>query len=54
MKRKKTGLIDSTKLITKAEYARNIGVTPPAVDKMANKGYIIVVPIQGGELIYKE
>ena len=54
MKRKKIGLVDSRKLLTKAAYARKIGVTPPAIDKQVNKGYLVIVPIEGGELIYKE
>ena len=54
MKRKKLGFIDTRKLITKAAYARKIGVTPPAVDKMVNKGYLIIVPVEGAELIYCE
>ena len=54
MKRAKRGLIDTNKLITKAQYARQIKVSRAAVDKMANKGYIIVVPVNGGELIYQE
>lgn len=54
MKRKKIGLIHSDNLITKAAYARKIKVTQPAVDRMVNKGYVVVVPIKGGELIYQE
>lgn len=54
MKQVKRGVIDPKKLITKAAYARKIGVTPPAVDKMVNKGYVTIVQVLGAELIYQE
>ncbi len=51
MKRKKIGLIDSKKLITKSAYAKKIGISPQAIDQQVNKGYLIIVPVEGGELI---
>lgn len=54
MKRAKTGMVNSKNLITKAEYARKIKVSQPAVSKMIDKGYLVIVPVEGGELIYCE
>ena len=54
MKTIKRGVVDPSKLITKTEYARKIGVTPPAVDKMVNKGYLTIVQVLGTELIYQD
>lgn len=54
MKQIKRGEVNPENLITKAEYARKIGVTPPAVDKMVNNGYVTIVVVQGTELIYQE
>lgn len=54
MKRIKQGLIDPKNLISKAAYAREIGVSPPAVDKMVNKGYVTIVKFKGGEVIHKQ
>lgn len=54
MKRIKQGMIDPKKMISKAEYAKKIGVTPPAITKQINKGYITIVSYSGGEAIYCE
>ena len=53
MKRVKRGLISTEDIISKSEYARKIGVTPPAVDKMVNNGYLTIVKFPGGEVIYQ-
>ena len=45
--------VDRTKLITKSEYARELGVTAPAVDKMVKAGKVKTVKIKGAELILK-
>lgn len=46
--------IDRTKLMTKTAYAKEIGVSPPAVDKMVKTGRIKTIKINGAELIYKD
>ena len=53
MKRIKRSNIDHTKLITKSAYARELGVSPSAVDKMVNNGKLTVVQIDGAELIHR-
>lgn len=45
--------VDRTKLITKSEYARELGVTPAAVDKMVKAAKVKTVKIKGAELILK-
>ena len=54
MKRKKQGLVDPKDLITKAAYARKIKVTQPAVSKMISRGYLTIVDVEGGELIFMQ
>ena len=44
--------IDQTKLRTKTAYAKELGVTPAAVDKMVKSGRVKTIKIKGGELIY--
>lgn len=46
--------IDRTKLMTKSAYAKMIGVTPAAVDKMVKTNRVKTIKIQGGELIYTD
>jgi len=43
--------IDQTKLITQKEYAKMIGVSPPAVSRMIREGRVKVVRIRGARLI---
>ena len=43
--------IDRTKLITKSAYAKLVGVSPAAVDKMCKTGRVNTVKIKGGEVI---
>ena len=52
MKKIKQGEINPKNLITKAAYARKIGVSQPAVSKMVEKGYLTIVDVEGAELIY--
>ena len=44
--------IDRTKLRTKSAYAKELGVTPSAVDKMVKTDRVKVIKIKGAELIY--
>jgi hypothetical protein len=53
MKRIKRKDIDANKLITKSAYAKKIGVTPAAVDKMVKTGRVTIVEIDGAELIHE-
>jgi len=43
--------IDRSKLISKTEYAKMIGVTPAAIDKQCKAGKLNLVKFNGGELI---
>jgi hypothetical protein len=54
MRRIKTKNIDPKKLITKSEYARQIGKTPSAVQKQIDSGKLAIVIAQGTELIYMD
>ena len=47
----KSNKVDITKLITPSAYAKKIGVTPAAVNKMMNEGRVDVVKIIGCRLI---
>ena len=53
MKKIKTKDIKSEKLITKAEYAKKIGVSQTAVSKMIARGELTVVIAKGAELIHE-
>ena len=44
--------VDRTKLRTKSAYAKELGVTPAAIDKMVKSGRVKTVKIKGAELIY--
>lgn len=44
--------VDRTKLRTKSAYAKELGVTPAAIDKMVKSGRVKTVQIKGAELIY--
>lgn len=52
MKRIKTKNIDPEKTFTKSEYARLIGVTPAAVQKMIDRGAVVIVEVKGAQLIH--
>lgn len=52
MIRVKTKDIRVEKLITKSEYARQLGITPSAVQKQIESGKLIVVKVKGTELIH--
>jgi excisionase family DNA binding protein len=43
--------VDKTKLITQTEYAKMMGITPPAVSKMIREGRVKFVRIKGANLI---
>ena len=43
--------VDRTKLISKTEYAKKIGVSPAAIDKQCKTGKLNIVKYLGGELI---
>ena len=51
-KKIKTKDIDPEKMFTKSEYARKIKVSPPAIQKMIERGDLVIVVINGGELIH--
>jgi hypothetical protein len=44
--------IDRTKLYTKTEYAKKIGLTPGRITQMVDEGKLKIVKVNGGELIY--
>ena len=44
--------INPDKLITKSEYAKKVGITPPAVQKQIDNGTLTIVVAKGTELIY--
>ncbi len=46
--------VDRTKLITPSEYARKVGVTPAAVNRMMREGRVKVVEIKGARLILED
>ena len=52
MKRIKTKDIDHTKLITKAQYAKDNKTNPVNVQRMINRGELTIVVAKGGELIH--
>lgn len=52
MKRIKTKDIDTTKLITKSEYARLNKISPSAVQKQIDSGKLAVIVAKGVELIH--
>lgn len=52
MKRLKRGTVENKNLISKSAYAKKIGISPAAVDKQVNKGYLTVFQFEGGEAIY--
>ena len=45
-------MINRTKLITKAAYAKKLGVTSAAITKQCKEGKLRMIKIEGGELIY--
>lgn len=53
MKRIKTKDIEHSKLITKAEYARKIGISQAGVQKQIDTGKLVVVQVRGAELIHE-
>ena len=52
MKKLRTKDIDPKKLITKAKYAKMVGLTQPAIQKKIEKGELSVVVANGAELIH--
>lgn len=52
MKRIKTKDINPEKLITKSEYAREMGISPAAVQKQIETGKLVIVKAKGIELIH--
>jgi DNA-binding XRE family transcriptional regulator len=52
MRKIKTKDIDPKKLITKSEYARQIGVSPTSVQNMIERGELTIVIAKGAELIH--
>ncbi len=52
-KKIKTTNIDPNKLITKAAYAKKMGVSQPAVSKWVESGKVTVVVAIGAELIHE-
>lgn len=52
MKVIKTKDIDPKKLITKARYAKKIGMSQTAVQKKIDKGELSIVIAEGAELIH--
>ena len=52
MKKIKTKDIDSTKLITKSEYAKQIKSNPVQVQRMIDQGKLTIVVAKGAELIH--
>lgn len=53
MKRVKTKDLDPQKMITKAKYAKKIGVSQTAVQKQIDAGKLVVVKVNGAELIHE-
>lgn len=53
MKRIKTKDIDPTKLITKAKYAKEMGLSQTAISKQIARGELVIVVANGAELIHK-
>lgn len=52
MKTIKTKDIDPKKLITKAKYAKRLGISQTAIKKKIDKGELSVVVAEGAELIH--
>lgn len=52
MKKIKTTDIDPKKLITKSEYAKQIGVSPTAIQNRIERGELTIVVAKGAELIH--
>lgn len=52
MKKIKTKDIDTEKLITKSEYAKQHGISPTAVQKMIERGALTIIVAKGAELIH--
>lgn len=52
MKKIKTTDINPKMLITKSEYARQIKVSPTAVQNMIDRGELTIVVAKGAELIH--
>ena len=53
MKKIKTKDIDPKKLITKANYAKKIGISQTAVQKQIEAGKLVIVKADGAELIHE-
>ena len=52
MKSIKTKDIDHKKLITKAKYAKRLGLSQTAIKKKIDKGELVIVVADGAELIH--
>jgi len=52
MKKIKVKDIDSSKLITKSEYAKQIKSNPVQVQRMIERGELTIVIAKGAELIH--
>ena len=52
MKKIRTKDIDPKKLITKSQYAKEIGVSPTAVQNRIDRGELTIVVAKGAELIH--
>jgi len=53
MKKVKTKDIEASKLITKAKYAKKMGVSQTAVQNWINDGKLTIVKANGAELIHE-
>lgn len=51
-KRIKTKDLEAKKMYTKSEYAKKIKSTPTTVQRMINRGELILVVVNGAELVY--
>lgn len=54
MKRVKTKDLIPEKMITKAQYAKKVGVSQTAINNWIASGKITVVRVQGAELIHED
>jgi len=52
VKRIKTKNIDTTKLISKSQYAKDNKTNPVQVQRMINKGELTIIVAKGAELIH--